>query len=65
MPGFVIDDRAVEVPSLPPIINYYDDRRLKLRPGHSMRARVYKRIKSLVDHNTKNIETCRCYSKLR
>jgi hypothetical protein len=56
MPGLIIDGREELIPGLE-IINYKDDRRLKLKPGEDMRARHTRWIRSIVWHNTKNIPT--------
>lgn len=59
MSGLIIDGRAVEdtLPTGLKVVNYYDDPKLKLKPGHSMRARHTRWIQSIVLHNTKNIPT--------
>jgi len=56
MPGLIIDGREEQVPGLK-IINYKDDSKLKLVPGHSMRARYTRWIQCVGLHNTKNIQT--------
>jgi hypothetical protein len=61
MPGLIIDGHEEQVAGLSvtplSVVNYKDDPRLKLKPGHSMRARGTRWIRSIVAHNTKNIET--------
>jgi len=56
MPGLVIDNKEELVPGLE-IINYHDQRLLKLKAGEDMRARHTRWIRSIVWHNTKNIAT--------
>jgi hypothetical protein len=60
--GLIIDGKIEDVHSTftsvtAKIINYKDDPKLKLIPGHSMRARHTRWIRSIVLHNTKNIPT--------
>src|SRR4030042_3015787 len=56
MPGLIINQKEVAVPGLE-IINYYDERKLKLIPGGDMRERHTRWIRSICWHNTKNIPT--------
>jgi len=56
MPGVIIDGRNELIPDLD-VVNYKDDTRLKLVPGHSMRNRKTRWVRSIVLHNTKNIPT--------
>jgi hypothetical protein len=56
MAGLVINGKEESVLGLD-IINYKDDSKLKLKPGEDMRARNTRWIRSIVWHNTKNIQT--------
>jgi hypothetical protein len=56
MPGLIIDGREEQVPGLT-IVNYKDNPNLKLKPGHSMRARHTRWVRSIGLHNTKNVQT--------
>jgi hypothetical protein len=56
MSGLIISDKEVAVPGLD-IINYKDNISLRLRSGEDKRNRNTRWIRSIVLHNTKNIET--------
>jgi len=52
MPGLVIKGKQVEVPELK-ISNWFDDSRLRLRPGQDCRARHVTWIRNIVLHTSK------------
>jgi len=56
MPGLIINGKEELVDGLT-IINYKDEPKLKLKAGEDMRARKTRWIRSIVLHNTKNIQT--------
>ena len=56
MPGLIIDGRVEDIPGLT-ITNYKAIPKLKLKAGEDMRARNTRWIRSIVLHNTKNIQT--------
>jgi hypothetical protein len=56
MPGLIINGKEEQIVDLN-IVNYRDDSKLKLVPGHSMRVRHTRWVRSIGLHNTKNLPT--------